>query len=113
MNLYYEEFLKEYRKYDSFITQCFKTYTKNWKGYPSVESTNFTDKGINLTYNVWDENDDLFIPVEFVINNDVAGVVKLWSDKAEKERQENLAKQKAQHEADERAELARLQEKYK
>lgn len=108
----YLEFCAQVNKYEDFANRCFKEYTKDWKGYPGIESIDFAPEQINICYSVYDDKDSLHIPVEFIQNNDVQGVVNLWKKDAERIRLEKLDKETKEQEARERAEFNRLLVKF-
>lgn len=108
----YKDFLPYHNVYSGFAHDCFKAYTIGWRGYPSIESIDFSESGINLTYSVWDDKDNLFIPVEFIELRDIAGVVNLWIAADLKRVEEQKQKESAEQNARDLAEFKRLQAKF-
>lgn len=108
----YQEFLVESNKYESFVYRCFWAYTEGWRGYPSIESIDFSIKGADLNYTVYDDRESLFIPLKFIEANDLDGVVAYWKAEQEKERNEQKERQEAEQRARDLAEFKRLQAKF-
>ncbi len=106
------EFLAQYNKYADFAHKCFKEYSHGWNGYPGIEHIDFTDKGIDITYSVYDDKENLFISWTLVEMGKSDLVCSQWVAADQAKRKEEEEKSKKEQESRDRAELKRLTEKF-
>jgi hypothetical protein len=108
----YNDFLILYNEYEEFVGNCFREYTKGWRGYPGIEGIEFTHEDVIVTYSIWDDTETLRIPIHLLEDGNVNAIVKLWKDKIEKERIDLEIQKAKEQKSRDLAEFNRLKEKF-